>query len=46
MGRLTGEKRLEIVRGATHLFEELGTLEKVAELASEWFSNHLDERHS
>lgn len=35
------EKKLEIVPGATHLFEEPGTLEKVAELASAWFTRHL-----
>ena len=32
------EKRLEIVEGATHLFEEPGTLEKVAGLAAAWFA--------
>src|SRR5262245_61922136 len=32
---------LEIVPGATHLFEEPGALAKVANLASEWFSRHL-----
>src|SRR6058998_2928590 len=31
------EVKLEIVPGATHLFEEPGTLEKVAQLASDWF---------
>jgi pimeloyl-ACP methyl ester carboxylesterase len=35
------EKKLEIVPGATHLFEEPGTLEQVAKLASDWFQNHL-----
>ncbi|HAM50614.1 MAG TPA: hydrolase, partial [Nitrospiraceae bacterium] len=35
------EKRLEIVPGATHLFEEPGTLEEVARLAAEWFSTHF-----
>src|SRR5690349_3222457 len=35
------ENRLEIVPGATHLFEQPGTLEQVAELASNWFENHL-----
>jgi putative phosphoribosyl transferase len=35
------EKALKIVPGATHLFEEPGTLEQVAELASEWFTHHL-----
>jgi putative phosphoribosyl transferase len=35
------EVKLEIVPGATHLFEEPGALEKVAKLASEWFVNHI-----
>jgi putative phosphoribosyl transferase len=35
------EKRLEIVPGATHLFEEPGTLEAVAELARSWFDRFL-----
>ncbi len=39
--RLAGEKRLEIVPGATHLFEEEGKLERVAELATSWFRQHL-----
>jgi len=34
-------KQLEIVEGATHLFEEPGTLEKVAELSSDWFLHYL-----
>lgn len=38
---LRGPKELEIVPGATHLFEEPGTLEKVAQLASEWFTRYL-----
>ena len=38
---LKGEKRIEIIPGATHLFEEPGTLERVAELASEWFTRYL-----
>ena len=38
---LTGEWRLEVVPGATHLFEEPGTLERVADLAGEWFLGHL-----
>lgn len=33
--------RLEIVPGATHLFEEPGTLERVSELARAWFARHL-----
>ncbi|GKS60200.1 DeoR family transcriptional regulator [Nitrospira sp.] len=39
--RLRCEKRLEIVPGATHLFEEPGTLETVASLARGWFETHL-----
>jgi dienelactone hydrolase len=35
------DKQLEIVPGASHLFEEPGTLEQVAELASEWFGRFL-----
>jgi putative phosphoribosyl transferase len=38
---LTCEHRLEIVPGATHLFEESGTLERVAQLATDWFTEHL-----
>jgi dienelactone hydrolase len=39
--RMQCEVKLEIVPGATHLFEEPGALEKVAKLASDWFSLHL-----
>ena len=39
--RLTCEKHMEIIPGATHLFEEPGTLEKVADIAAAWFSGHL-----
>ena len=35
------EVKLEIVAGATHLFEEPGALEKVAKLASDWFVNRI-----
>jgi len=35
--KLGGIKHLEIVQGATHLFEESGALEQVAELSAEWF---------
>lgn len=35
------QKELKIVPGATHLFEETGTLEKVANLAGEWFKRYL-----
>jgi dienelactone hydrolase len=39
---LTCEKRLEIVPGATHLFEEPGTLDKVVDLAAHWFNAHFE----
>jgi pimeloyl-ACP methyl ester carboxylesterase len=39
--RLGGEKSIEIVPGATHLFPEPGALEAVIELASGWFERHL-----
>ena len=39
--QLTCEKRLEIVPGATHLFEEPGALDRVALLARDWFERHL-----
>ena len=39
---LTCEKKLIIVPGATHLFEEPGTLEQVAEQASKWFQAYLN----
>jgi pimeloyl-ACP methyl ester carboxylesterase len=35
------ETRVEVVPGATHLFEEAGALERVAALASAWFLTHL-----
>ena len=35
------EVNLEIIPGATHLFEEPGALEKVAKLASDWFAKHI-----
>ncbi|MBM4123455.1 MAG: alpha/beta hydrolase, partial [Nitrospira sp.] len=38
---LTCPKKLVIVPGATHLFEEPGTLEQVADLAKQWFVRHL-----
>ncbi len=39
--RLECENRLEIIPGASHLFEEPGTLDLVADLAGEWFQEHL-----
>ena len=41
MRRMRGDVSLEIVPGATHLFEEPGALERVAELAGSWFSECL-----
>jgi putative phosphoribosyl transferase len=40
--QLQAEKRLDIVSGATHLFEEPGTLEAVADLATQWFARYLE----
>jgi dienelactone hydrolase len=43
LGRLgAAVKKLVIVPGATHLFEEPGALEEVARLASGWFTRHLN----
>lgn len=39
--RLSCSKRLEVVPGATHLFEEPGTLRQAAVLATDWFLQHL-----
>ena len=39
--KLAGVKRLEIIPGATHLFEEPGALEQAAGLARDWFVEHL-----
>ena len=41
MAQMHAEVRLEIVPGATHLFEEPGALERVAALAGQWFETHL-----
>lgn len=39
--QIQAEKRLDLVPGATHLFEEPGALEQVAQLASQWFGRYL-----
>ena len=39
--KLKCENRLEVVPGATHLFEEPGALDVVAELAQDWFIQHI-----
>jgi len=41
MARMRAPVRLEIIPGATHLFEEPAALEQVARLAGEWFVRHL-----
>jgi putative phosphoribosyl transferase len=41
MGRMRCEVELVIVRGATHLFEEPGALDRVASLAADWVASHL-----
>ncbi|MBM4128526.1 MAG: alpha/beta hydrolase [Nitrospira sp.] len=41
---IKAEKELRIIPGASHLFEEPGTLEQVARLAAEWFRKHLVEK--
>ncbi|MEU0336141.1 phosphoribosyltransferase family protein [Streptomyces sp. NPDC006193] len=43
--RLRCENRLEIVPGATHLFEEPGALQRVTELARDWFTDHMAPAH-
>ena len=42
--QMSAKVRLEIVPGATHLFEEPGTLDQVSRLALEWFAEHLTRR--
>src|SRR5438105_14793876 len=39
--RMTTLRKMEIIPGASHLFEEPGTLEKVAKLAGDWFKKYL-----
>ncbi len=41
LARIRAEKKLEIIPGAGHLFEEPGALEKVVSLARHWFQRHL-----
>lgn len=40
--KLACDKKLEVVPGATHLFEEHGTMEKVCELAEAWYEKYLN----
>ena len=44
LAQLRCEKELQIVPGATHLFEEPGALDQVIDLARQWFTRHLTER--
>jgi pimeloyl-ACP methyl ester carboxylesterase len=44
MQELVCPKRLAVVPGATHLFEEQGALDDVAHIVSYWFKNHMDTR--
>ena len=41
LGEMRCEKQIAIVPGATHLFEEPGTLEQVSAMALKWFRQHL-----
>jgi pimeloyl-ACP methyl ester carboxylesterase len=41
LDRLKVRKNLVVIPGATHLFEEPGTLEKAAEIAANWFKDFL-----
>ncbi|MET8572891.1 phosphoribosyltransferase, partial [Streptomyces sp. NPDC004783] len=43
--RLRCESELAIVPGATHLFEEPGALERVTNLARDWFTDHMAPAH-
>jgi putative phosphoribosyl transferase len=44
LAHLGGAKQLAVIPGATHLFEEPGTLDEAARLAAEWFARHLHSR--
>ncbi len=44
LDKLRVAKELVIIPGATHLFEEPGALEEVAQLAANWFLSHLSRR--
>jgi dienelactone hydrolase len=41
LGQLTSRAELRVIPGATHLFEEPGTLDQVAGAAADWFHDHL-----
>lgn len=44
LSELRCDKRLLVIPGATHLFEEPGKLEEVAQAATDWFVRHLGTR--
>jgi putative phosphoribosyl transferase len=46
LDQLRGPRRLAVVPGATHLFEEPGALDQVSRLARDWFIDHLAARAS
>jgi dienelactone hydrolase len=46
LNQLRCPKRLAVVPGATHLFEEAGAMERVSRLACDWFSHHLRQPES
>ena len=46
LSQLTDQSELAVVPGATHLFEERGALERVTQLAGNWFSAHLPHKPS
>ncbi len=46
LGELRAEKKLAVIPGATHLFEESGTLEEATKLAVNWFANYLTRKFS
>ncbi|MOA67088.1 putative phosphoribosyl transferase [compost metagenome] len=39
--QLPGEQQLQVIPGASHLFEEPGAMEEVARLAGDWFVRYL-----
>src|SRR6185436_9214247 len=46
LSQMRTDAQLALVPDATHLFEEPGALEQVAELATEWFVHHLSAVHA
>jgi putative phosphoribosyl transferase len=44
--QMPGEVEVQVVQGATHLFEEPGTLEAVVALAGDWFAAHIGQERS